>query len=355
MTRDDEPKESRGAAGPGDDPRLEEALAWRLKLDEDHAANGAERIVYSPAYQSWLDDALNRAAMDEVSASWGVLDEHAAAPEVMALRRDALTRARRRAQRRWAPSARWLPAAAAALALIAVGSTAYFMSAPSNVYATAVGERRTVTLDDGSQLLLDSDTRVHVRYSRDARALGLEQGRARFDVERDPSRPFTVTAGGETVIATGTSFNVERLDDKVLVTLLEGHVVVTPLSIDNAENTSEAPSDAVAPRPPVSLNAGQQLVVAAAVPAVISDANLQSAMAWETGTLIFNDELLSEAIARVNRYARKPLVLDPAAHKLRISGVFSSNDLDTFVDALTTYFPLAVSPTNEVIALNLRQ
>src|SRR6202008_2663400 len=94
-------------------------------------------------------------------------------------------------------------------------------------------------------------------YSEHARTLELDHGRARFDVAHDVTRPFTVTAGSETVVAVGTSFNVERLGATVLVTLIQGHVVIkgaAPSTILQLANI--APKS----KPPVSLSAGQELV-----------------------------------------------------------------------------------------------
>src|SRR3546814_1264895 len=84
----------------------------------------------------------------------------------------------------------------------------------SDLYRTVLGERRVVTLADGSTVSLDAASEVRVAYSERARELALVRGQARFDVAHDPRRPFAVQARDQRVVATGTAFNVDLLDRK---------------------------------------------------------------------------------------------------------------------------------------------
>src|ERR1700743_1087200 len=94
------------------------------------------------------------------------------------------------------------------------GGAVYFYLTEPDLYTTGTSERRQVQLSDGSRIWLDSDTWGRAKYTKTARPLILDHGRARFDVAHDVTRPFSVTAGQQTVIAVGTSFDVERLDSK---------------------------------------------------------------------------------------------------------------------------------------------
>src|SRR5258708_35461920 len=163
-------------------------------------------------------------------------------------------------------------------------------------YETDIGERRIVALPDGSRISMDSDTKVRVSYYKMARAITLDRGRSRFDVAHDPSRPFMVTAGPETVVAVGTSFNVEQLQSTVLITLIQGQVV-----IKNAAPPVQAATGANL-ESSVSLKAGEQFVVSRNARPAPVPADLQVAMAWETGRLVVLDEPLGGAVARANRY-----------------------------------------------------
>src|SRR3546814_3333806 len=111
--------------------------------------------------------------------------------------------------------------------IVACGIGAYTWNAQrGDVYRAVAGERRLITLEDGSKISLDARSEVRVRYSKDARRLELLGGQARFDVAHDSRRPFSVRARDQLVIATGTAFNIDMVGSTVLVTLIEGRVEV---------------------------------------------------------------------------------------------------------------------------------
>ena len=314
--------------------RLEEAAAWRLRLQRDPSCE------FSVEYIAWTAEPANAEALAEVEAGWSAVGSLSTSPDLLAMRQQALSRLRR-AGARPARVTRWGRAAAALLVVALLGAGLYHVALMQpDSYRTQIGERRTVALSDGSQVSMDSDTRIDVDYSTGQRALTLQRGRARFDVAHDTSRPFTVTAGTETVVAVGTSFNVEKLGPTVLVTLIQGQVVVKD------EQGHASTRTAAKPRQPVSLTAGQQLVAGpqTAQPAVTT-ADLQVAGAWEAGHLVFRDEPLDAVVARVNRYTEHPVKLDPSIASIRISGVFNAGDIGSFVSALTAYVPVQASTT----------
>src|SRR3546814_17633087 len=94
------------------------------------------------------------------------------------------------------------------------------------MYATTTGEQRTVALDDGSRVVLDTGSDLKVQYGRRERRLTLLRGRADFRVQHDSDRPFVVLVGDASVTATGTRFQVRTADDAGAGNLLEGEVVV---------------------------------------------------------------------------------------------------------------------------------
>jgi transmembrane sensor len=234
--------------------------------------------------------------------------------------------------------------AASLLISVTAGSGYWWLVKPDD-YRTALGERRVVTLSDGSKLSLDADSEVTVRYRAHERALHLLKGQARFDVAHDKSRPFSVVAGNQKVIATGTAFNIDMAGPTVLVTLIEGHVVVLD------ENAGGKSVPAVWGHP-VELKAGQQLAAGAAA-AQIVPANIHRVTAWTVGQIILDDEPLSSVVDRVNRYGGPQVVIaSPEVGAMKISGVFNTGDTLGFVEIVTHYLPVkAVSEGQNVIAL----
>jgi transmembrane sensor len=331
--------------------RLASAAAWRVRLTE-------AGLESSATFEAWLaEDPANEAAWRQLSAPWDLLGEQAAHPEVVAARREALARAGARntatvargsARRRY-----WLSGLAAGVAAIAAG--AFWVFAQPSEYHTGLGERRVVMLDDGSKVSLDSQTVVQVRYSADARRLRLKRGQARFDVSHNAGRPFSVDAGDRTVIATGTSFNIDLRQSAVVVTLIEGRVLVTPrrqalsLSLLRQQGAAAVP-----------LNAGQTLTTSLEKPTPphIENVSLDSVTSWESGRLIFNDEPLAAVVEHVARYSSQTILIgDETAAQLRISGVFNAGDVTTFLDTVSRYLPVRVTsqPDGSIVLTSVPQ
>ena len=308
--------------------RIEQAAAWRVRLDELGLESSAD-------FEAWLDaDPANEAAWRRVEAPLALLADHAASPRLVAARRDALARAHRSTL---AAIPAWAKVAAC-FALVGLVSllwlgTAWLQARPE-VYATGHGERRIVRLADGSRVSLDSGTEVRVSLEDGARRLEMLRGQARFDVAHDATRPFSVRAGDRTVVALGTAFNIDMLGERTLITLIEGRIEIV------ADGGQGGAARTVAERAPVRLAAGQQLALAPSAAPVVRQANLASTTAWTAGQLMFSDEPLSSVVERVARYADHPIHVAPDAANLRVSGVFQTSDVDGFVTAITAYLPL---------------
>ncbi len=323
-----------------EDRRLAEAARWQSRLAEAD-------IHSSPEFEAWLREPGNRAAWDQVSAPWDYFDRVAHDPEMIAARAAALGDAKRAGLpvETAKPFRPWAAAIAAALLVGMMGAGVTWWSNRPADYQTAMGERRVVTLTDGSRLSLDSDSEVTVRYGNHARDLRLLRGQARFDVTHDRARPFSVVAGKQKVIATGTAFNIDMAGPKVLVTLIEGRVLVVD------ENDGSATANAL-PHV-VELRAGQQMTTGTAAAPQIMPVNLQHVTAWTACHIMFDDEPLSSVVERVNRYGGTQIVIaDPQVGAMKISGVFNSGDVLGFVEIVTHYLPVrAVSEGTGTIAL----
>jgi transmembrane sensor len=325
-----------------------EAVAWRVRLCEE----GAD----ARGFESWLaSDPHHARIWAAVQTKWAIIDEISDAPELTALRAHALDMAEQHGDKRANLGRRRLIAAVGALAVTCAGA-ALWRSSTVDVYATGLGERRTVALSDGSEVALDSNSRVAVRFTRKARNLQVSRGQVRFAVAHEPSRPFRVVAGKVTVVATGTVFNVDLLGPKVLVTLVEGRVAVLDHSAPGPTAYRPAMDRAPAARIPVEtwLTPGQQLVTHGAAPPTVRSINPSQTLAWEEGLLVFDNEPLSAIAERFSRYANEPLRVSPDAADLRISGVFKAGDLDGFVAAMTAYLPLVAERDTGSILLRRR-
>jgi transmembrane sensor len=286
-------------------------------------------------FEAWLaEDASNARAFEQVARTWQSFSLQQQPSELVDMRRDALDRLHgaREAQR---AKRRLFAGLAAAIAFVALVAAIWIGLAPQH-YETALGERRTVALEDGSEISLDSQSRVEVRYSGRQRELWLVRGRAKFSVAHDPARPFTVSAANRTVIATGTQFSVELFRSQVNVILYEGSVDVVRDSAVQAAASQTAR---------VKLQPGRQLIASLIDETLeLRDIDPASTLAWESGQISFDDEPLATAVQRMNRYSKAILeVGDAAAGRIRISGTFVAGDTDTFVEGVTGVFPVRVA------------
>jgi transmembrane sensor len=128
-----------------------------------------------------------------------------------------------------------------------------------------------------------------------------------------------VVAGGRRVTALGTSFDVRLDTDRVQVVLVEGKVAV---------------GDRV-------LEPGEQFVATGDAEGVVSKVDVAAMTSWRNGRIVFDETSLADAVAEVNRYRAKPIVVgDATAGGLKISGTYRLSEVNRFPQALAAYYPL---------------
>ena len=307
-------------------------------------------------FEEWLAVPENAAAFGRVSANWERSGDFAKDPDVLAyldglsVRRDGASADPSMLCRPgifWSilnaatrmfpgPTVRWASAMAVVGALV-LGIVAI---SNSDRHQTALGERRVITLHDGSRVTLNTASAIRVQFGSDERVVTLSAGEALFEVAPDPSRPFTVEAACGRVTAVGTEFLVDLRGQEVTVTLLEGVVAVEAGSSQEPEVETLEPGD--------QLSYSEEVGVTEK-----TSADLEATTAWIEGNLIFRDELLADALAEVNRYHERKIKLGSAVPKdIRVSGVFLIEERAPLIMALERTFNLrAVSQSNGDIIL----
>ncbi|MCD9033794.1 FecR family protein [Luteimonas sp. Y-2-2-4F] len=322
-------------AQPGSDA-MAEAERWFARL-RTSSCTAAERA----AFERWLGDAEHAAAYARTERLWEEIGRLAGDPELDALSAQAL-RATDPRWRRSRPGWRMPLAMAAAVAACAVALGLalgmFDREPPPVVYATGPGQRETVRLQDGSQLLLNIDTAVAVRMTGRGRTVTLERGEAVFGVAHDPKRPFRVQAGDGTVTALGTRFQVRRDPARVTVTLLEGRVALE--RPDSGERRQLVPGD-------------QAIYADGGTPVALRMVDTEVISSWTRGRLLFRATPLAEVVAEVNRYAGTPLRLeDPALGALPVSGTFPMGDSESVALALQALLPVRIEQGESRIDLH---
>ncbi len=236
-------------------------------------------------------------------------------------------------------------------AAIAAGFVAGAVLVPSKgliggretTYVTGVGERRTIALEDGSRIDMNSASRVTVRFERHARRIEMGDAQVFFDVAKDPARPFLISAGDTQVRVVGTRFDVRRRDGQVAVNVQRGLVEVRPhLSAGAA---------------PFRLRPGQGLShqEGQAADARLSTVAVDEVAGWRQGRLIYRDQPLSQIAGDMNRLFPRPVKLgDAEAANMRLSGVLIVDEQDAMVDRLSHLLPVRTTTTKDAIVIRAR-
>ncbi|MBB5746533.1 FecR family protein [Brevundimonas variabilis] len=307
------------------DIRRQEAATWFARLNQRKVTT--QDVT---GFSQWRRSPENAAAYERVEALWAAAETLSVDPEMAALTAQAKigpAQSHREAPR-WSYLLKPVGVVVGAVVIIS-GAGLWSLTRPA-AYQTATGEQRTVRLSDGSQLTLDTASRATVRITGSNRIVTLTAGQAYFDVARDPSRPFVVKAGDTNVTATGTRFDVRRVDDGARVILVEGRVLV---------RKAESGDRSWALRP------GQQISTHATAP-VVQATDAAGATSWTHGRLTFHQTRLDDAIAEINRYSDQPIVLRaPSLAGIAVNGVFDSDDQGGFLAALVDLY--GVSATRE--------
>lgn len=301
--------------------RRKEAADWFALLSQRRVANSDVM-----AFAEWRRKPGNAAAYERIEAMWKAAETLAGDADLQETTRQARTPVAPPERARAMVSGLFKPLGAAAALVLAFAVGVLWVTNRPDIVTTAVGEQRTVRLEDGSQVTLDTGSRIEVRLREDQRTVLLLDGQAYFDVEGDPDRPFVVRAGEASVTAVGTLFSVRRMEEGVKVVLVEGRVSIT---------------DRPAASRTWTLAPGEQIVTAARRPEV-QPADIDEATSWTSGRLTFRRTPVAAAVAEMNRYTETPIVLrSTRVSSIPMDGVFDVGDQDGLVAALAELYDLS--------------
>lgn len=306
------------------------AAEWVARIDRDPSD---PRITQE--LQQWLGmSSRHRGAFAHARASLAYLDANVA---LIAGRNDALPPlpvernsllSRRRVL--WLGGGMAAAAAAAAIGVLVRGTA-------SQTYTAQRGEILNVPLTDGTMVALDTASKIEVRYLAQSREIELVEGRASFDVAKDKTRPFTVTAGGLKVRAVGTSFVVSNTDvQSPEVMVRQGTVDVgSRLELD-----------------PVRVGANTRVVGQVLNVMPVDPAEVSRELAWQQGYFELKEATLAWVAKEYSRYSDTRIVIsDPKIAALTITGRFLTNNPIGFARAAASSFGLKLDMQGQEIRL----
>jgi transmembrane sensor len=305
-----------------------DAAAWVAKLHSSERTHALEA-----ALRAWLvEDAAHASAFELATRAWEL---GGAVPSTSVPRIEPGAR-HTRFKLGW-------PVLAASVAAAAVLTV---LSLRDPTYSTGVGEQRSLVLNDGTHVTLNTASSLAVHYTQGTRLVRLQAGEVFFDVAKNPRRPFVVAVGGESITATGTAFSVRRYGQAVEVTLVEGTVRVAMASASGSTPNSLADGHVLSP--------GQRLTVTGGAPRV-DRPDVEAVTAWRRGEVVLDHTRLADAIAEMNRYSPVPLVLSaPQAEAIEVSGIFRAGDSLRFAHAISETYGIEVREEPDRILLAAR-
>lgn len=239
-------------------------------------------------------------------------------------------------------------------------------SEPADIYSTAIGEVKTITLSDGSQVTLDGASKLSVLLSKDKRTMRLHQGRAYFAIARDEKRPLDVTTGRTVVSVLGTAFDIRKGPKDIQVSVVEGHVAVSNIATwsadvsdnalhDSPANSSNSRMSSSTRMPRKTLTAGEQVRVSLQgdIESVLTF-EVNRGKTWRDGYLIYDDVELMDIVADVNRYRQKPIELATTnLEQLKVTAAFSADKTEALLQGLVTSYPVTIDEDPNVVTLSM--
>lgn len=222
---------------------------------------------------------------------------------------------------------------AVTIAVVAVAFTWYLQQPVlEQAYQTGTGHITKLSLPDGSRIDLNAQSRLQVALYRGRRVVELTGGDARFEATPDASKPFQVITRAGIVEVVGTVFSVSDRGNRVVVEVEHGHVRF----LRRGESAA------------LELGSGQRLLARENTPVRIEHYDASAHAEWRDGWLVFDNELLADALLAINPYRKTPIRLaDDKAGRLRLTGRFRAGDSQSLLSALPKILPIVVTELSD--------
>lgn len=197
-------------------------------------------------------------------------------------------------------------------------------------YRTATGERRWISLDDGSRIQLNSASAIDTSFNHERRLVQLRQGEMLIDTGSDGRlpRPFWVQTHNGYLRALGTRFMVREEPQGTLLAVQQGSVAVFADSPSGAAHQVVKHGDQVlfnhqGIHPP--------------------PANGLDPWGWSDGVISARNMRLDDFLSELGRYRHGVLRCSEAVAGLRVSGTYQVGDTDQVLALVAQALPVSVT------------
>ncbi len=253
------------------DSAMDQALDWLITLE---CASEEQKV----AFDAWLNaDPSHAQAFAEASAIW---NGHSVLAAAHTLHTQQTPSRLKRISRHWKH------VAAAAVLVLTVGT---YSNVPMRLQAdhlTVIGERQRLQLEDGSKVLLNTNSAFSSKVVNAQANARLYQGEAFFEIPANLEFPLQLDAGPVRVSVRDTAFAVSYLNGEAQVRVQRGDVELRVASAGTQ----------------MRLSAGNSVSIGPNGFSKTAKLNPQIDLAWVQGRLVFENCPMGKVLDEIRRY-----------------------------------------------------
>ena len=314
----------------------EEAAGWLMRLEERSVSE-----VEAQELREWIGrSADHKRILLNTLSTWDQMEVMEELADVFPLGEFSNTYNQKKSPKVYAG-----PAVAAMFAICVIGTTLLWMKHETTpemlAFETEIGASKTIEMSDGSEVVLNTNTKILTEFNDSKRSIVLEQGEAFFEVEHNPNVPFIVAVNGVEIQAVGTAFGVRVRDGLTDVLVTDGRVRITRDA--NLPGSSKSST--------LFVDKGNKVSIAkegASTPVLVEPKAIAKMLMWQKQMLAFNGEPLSEVVEEFSRYTNVQIsIADKETGEIRVGGFFRSNDLDGLLTSLENNFGISTNSVNQ--------
>lgn len=212
--------------------------------------------------------------------------------------------------------------AGVSFASLGLGLSSYSPSPDGEKYVTAVGEIKALSLADGTDIAMNTDSQLFINFTQDKRELYLTKGEILI-TNAHHSTPLHVTTSQGRILPIGTRFSVREFAASTQVCVYEGEVELHPLLGLGSPH----------------LVAGQHAQFDRRAVARIENNTSQDAL-WLEQKIQAQSTPLTQFIHELARYRKGILNVEPELSELKLTGVFSTQNVDRTLHNISQILPI---------------
>jgi ferric-dicitrate binding protein FerR (iron transport regulator) len=327
------------------------------------------RLHYFTIKRIWLESAVKSKDSDIVNNSWERLlirinDSENEADSINTKNKNLIVRRL---------------AIAASIAILCVFSiysiiqnhrTGQYLSSDTEI-VVPYGSRSNISLPDGSNVWLNSGTKLIYKSSFHRRREVSLSGEAYFDIKKLNKRQFIVNTSDLRIRVHGTTFNIKSYPEEHIIetTLVKGQIEVESFKEQGDEGSvlmaphekliytkpSENSLDQIQNEPLADDNLDDMQKKIPNNMQLIQNVDTEEYSSWKDGKLIVKSELLKDLAVKLERYYNVDISFqNDSVKKFKFSGTLNEVTIEEVMRAITSTSPIHYEISKNKVMLTLK-